>query len=147
MKEYLRKDKSGKLEFVRFDFKGWGVGCHLGHGNYLKGRGWELFTNRYLRCWWIFKPFLEWHIGWTKEYGKSKFIRLIWSGSINEPFSGWSLKIGRFGIGRSHTPKWIQPIAQWKRDQYWNRVFEEQNQFEAEHPELFPPESFYDSIK
>lgn len=122
MKIFKRYDKK-KLEFIRWDWKWIGFGVFLGRGNYVKGRGVEIFTNQYRTCPKILCPFIGWHIGWTKPYyGKKKFFRLDWSGSGREPYSSWTFRIWRFGIG-TDTPKWIQNIISKRNARKWDEGF------------------------
>jgi len=117
-------DRKGKLEFIRWDWKWIGFGLFIGHGNYVKGRGIEMFTNQYRTCPRILGLFTGWHIGWTKRYSNSKkFICIDWSGSAIKPWSSWTLRIGRLGIG-TRTPKWIQNIISKRNAHKWDRMFD-----------------------
>ena len=124
-RQYEETQKGEKLSFIRFELPWFGIGCHLQYGNYLKGRGWEVFTISYRRCWRIFTPFVNWQFGWTNEPYRRKFFRARWFGTGSQPFRTWVIRIGRLGFGSSYVPKWISRIAQRQLNRYWERYIEE----------------------
>jgi hypothetical protein len=129
VKTFKRYSESKKLEFIRWDFRWFGFGIFLGRGNYIKGRGIEFFTNAYRGCPFFLSPFLRWHVGYCRayEWEKRKIFRWNWSGSVREPFHGWTLRIGAFGIGKSWTPKFIQRIAEKYRERKWEKMYYNDN--------------------
>jgi hypothetical protein len=138
------KDKK-KLDFIRWDWTWISIGFFLRYGNYCKGKGVEMFTLTSKRTPRILQPFLGWHIGWTKEWqSKLKIFRWKWSGSASEPWTSWTLRIGRFGIGNS-TPilvqKWARKRAQ-KRYERGMEYWESPDDLQPVSPERLGPEGF-----
>jgi hypothetical protein len=101
----LYASREGKNRMWRLSIPFHMVGLFWGRTNYLKGKGWELFTGNY-------------RIGWSKEYGRYKFFRVQWSGSMNEPWSAFTWRVGRFGIG-GRTPKWMLRIKERRENAKW----------------------------
>jgi len=121
MKTFKRNNENKELDFIRWDFRWFGFGIFLKRGNYVKGKGIEIFTNQYRNCPRILSPLLDWHIGWTKPiHRKVKILRWDWSGSFNEPWSSWTLRIWRFGIG-TDTWKFIQRWMRIKSNKRWDK--------------------------
>jgi hypothetical protein len=106
---YLQRDsKDKRVRFARLSIPYHMVGVFIGRGNYVKGSGgWELFTRNH-------------HIGWSKDWTK-RFYRVDWSGSRNEPWCSFTIRLGRFGIG-GRTPKWLKRRKEELEQRKWEAM-------------------------
>jgi len=134
MKVFKRYQKD-KLEFIRWDWKWLSFGAFLVRGNYCKGKGIELFAHANRKCPWILRPLLGWHIGWTKQL-RAKSIRWDWSGSMREPFTSWTLRLGRFGIGTS-TPAFVQKLVRKQLQKKYEREMDSWDEVASEYDKYY----------
>lgn len=111
---YLQRDtKSKKLQFMRYRW----TGLFIGHTNFLGHySGFEFFTRRY-------------HVGYAQE---RKWLSwgVKWSGSRVEPYTHWTLLLGRIGFG-GRTPKWVQRLKHKRAEKQWE-------QMAADYDRLYP---------
>jgi len=110
---YMQRDtKARRVCFVRLSAFRRMIGVFIGRGNYVKGTGgFEVFTNR-------------WHVGWTKPTLTWGNHRVMWSGSLANPYHTVTLRLGRFGIGRT-TPAWLKLRKEKIENEKWEKQAQE----------------------
>lgn len=102
------------------------IGIFLGELNYARewGRGFELFTN-------------NWHVGVITHRGPSRYRshqRVRWSGSIAEPYSSLTLRLGRLFVGR-RSPGWLKRLKERRAQASWEKQCAAMEEyFDAMHP-------------
>lgn len=122
---YMQRDSATRrMCFVRLSAFRRMIGVFIGRGNYVKGTGgFEVFTNR-------------WHVGWTKRtltWGKDK---VMWSGSLADPYHTVTLRVGRFGIGRN-TPAWLKRRKEKAEDAKYAVWAEDHDEYLRSNPEYY----------
>jgi hypothetical protein len=108
---YLQRDTHNKrLRFIRVSVPRHMLCLHIGRGNYVKGDGgWEVSTGNH---------HIGWSTVWNKIWGKPKFYRVDYSGSFNDPYSSFTIRLGRLGFG-GRSPKWLKARKDREAEQAW----------------------------
>lgn len=124
---YIARERNWNLRMVRLCVPGLTIGVHTGRGNYIKGKsgGFECFAYGYFpisrkRGRWI-RWFPEIHFGWVPQFKNAPWWRVDYSGSWNDPYHSFTIRVKSIGFG-GESPKWLIARKEREQERYWREM-------------------------